>query len=152
MGKITGFMDYSRWDVSEREPAQRVRNWEEFHLPLAEEAREEQGARCMNCGVPFCQAGIEDYPVPFGLRNIGVKSAHVFHLCFVLIGRCKNQVHRPQENQSHKRVNQHLLSLLYLSRCQFLFFLYLFFRFFLPVRFRCGNFIFHFFFFHCLTD
>ena len=43
MGKITGFMDYSRRDVSEREPAQRVRDWEEFHLPLAEEAREEQG-------------------------------------------------------------------------------------------------------------
>ena len=31
MGKITGFMDYSRRDVSEREPAQRVRDWEEFH-------------------------------------------------------------------------------------------------------------------------
>lgn len=72
MGKITGFMDYSRRDVSEREPAQRVRDWEEFHLPLAEEAREEQGARCMNCGVPFCQAGIEWEDAPFGcpLHNL----------------------------------------------------------------------------------
>ena len=72
MGKITGFMDYSRRDVAEREPAQRVRDWEEFHLPLAEDLREKQGARCMNCGVPFCQAGIIWEGAPFGcpLHNL----------------------------------------------------------------------------------
>lgn len=55
-----------------REASERVRDWEEFHLPLAEQDRLEQGARCMNCGVPFCQAGIIWEGAPFGcpLHNL----------------------------------------------------------------------------------
>ncbi len=58
MGKPTGFMEYSRRDAPLRDPAERLEDWEEFHLSLPETDRAEQGARCMNCGVPFCQAGI----------------------------------------------------------------------------------------------
>ena len=72
MGKITGFMDYCRCDTPLREAAERVGDWEEFHLPIPQAAREEQGARCMNCGVPFCQAGIIWEGAPFGcpLHNL----------------------------------------------------------------------------------
>ena len=58
MGKPTGFLEYTRREDGRRPAAERVRDWEEFHLPLPEEIRRQQGARCMNCGVPFCQAGM----------------------------------------------------------------------------------------------
>lgn len=58
MGKPTGFLEYTREDTAVRDPAERVGDWEEFHLPLSDVAREQQGARCMNCGVPFCQTGM----------------------------------------------------------------------------------------------
>lgn len=58
MGKPTGFMEYTRKDTPVRPPEERVRDWEPFHLPLPDQVREEQGGRCMNCGVPFCQSGM----------------------------------------------------------------------------------------------
>ena len=58
MGKTTGFLDYGRQEVSSRPPEERVRDWEPFHIPLKRPDRREQGGRCMNCGVPYCQAGI----------------------------------------------------------------------------------------------
>lgn len=58
MGKPTGFLEYVRAEDPCRDPAQRVQDWEEFHLPLSDEDRRRQGARCMNCGVPYCQAGM----------------------------------------------------------------------------------------------
>ena len=72
MGKPTGFMEYRRESAPLRAAAERVRDWEEFHLPLPEGAREAQGARCMNCGVPFCQAGMMWEGAPFGcpLHNL----------------------------------------------------------------------------------
>ena len=72
MGKPTGFMEYSRQDVPLRDAAARIQDWEEFHLSVPVTVREEQGARCMNCGVPFCQAGIEWEGAPFGcpLHNL----------------------------------------------------------------------------------
>ena len=57
MGKTTGFLDYTRTETPCRPPLERVRDWEEFHLPLPEAERVRQGGRCMNCGVPFCQSG-----------------------------------------------------------------------------------------------
>ena len=61
MGKPTGFLEYTRREDGRRPAAERVRDWDEFHLPLPEEIRRQQGARCMNCGVvlperhlPFC--------------------------------------------------------------------------------------------------
>ena len=57
MGKATGFLDYERKDSMAVQPTERIKNFNEFHSPLAEEQRREQGARCMDCGVPFCQNG-----------------------------------------------------------------------------------------------
>ncbi|MBR1566855.1 MAG: glutamate synthase subunit beta [Oscillospiraceae bacterium] len=59
MGKPTGFLEYARRANPVRPPLERVKDWEEFHLPCPEEQRRQQGARCMNCGVPFCQAGVQ---------------------------------------------------------------------------------------------
>ena len=57
MGDIKGFMKYDRQDYQKDEIARRTKNFKEFtHLPAAKELRE-QGARCMDCGVPFCQSG-----------------------------------------------------------------------------------------------
>lgn len=58
MGKPTGFLDYERQDAEAVEPLQRIKNFNEFHTPLTMEEQEEQGARCMACGVPFCQSGM----------------------------------------------------------------------------------------------
>jgi glutamate synthase (NADPH/NADH) small chain len=57
MGKPTGFMEYEREVPGDREPRERVRDWEEFHLHLAPQAQTNQGARCMDCGIPFCHTG-----------------------------------------------------------------------------------------------
>ena len=59
MGKPTGFLDYERKAKSSIDPLERIKNFDEFHPPLAPEERREQAARCMNCGVPFCQSGIQ---------------------------------------------------------------------------------------------
>lgn len=57
MGKPTGFMDYKRQDKIAEAPESRIRHFQEFHTPLSKEEQELQGARCMACGVPFCQSG-----------------------------------------------------------------------------------------------
>jgi glutamate synthase (NADPH/NADH) small chain len=58
MGKPTGFLEYTRQLPEERSPAERVRDWDEFHLHFSEKKLQVQGARCMDCGVPFCHTGI----------------------------------------------------------------------------------------------
>ena len=57
MGKPTGFKEYPRQTSRERDPAARVRDWNEFaeKMPVAE--LRNQGARCMDCGIPFCHTG-----------------------------------------------------------------------------------------------
>ena len=57
MGKATGFMEYDRQDKVAEAPKERLKHYHEFHTPLSKEEQERQGARCMSCGVPFCQAG-----------------------------------------------------------------------------------------------
>jgi len=57
MGKPTGFMEFSRELPPELAPLQRIRNWDEFHLPFDEPKLRSQGARCMDCGTPFCHTG-----------------------------------------------------------------------------------------------
>ena len=56
MGKATGFLDYERQDKKAEAPKERISHFREFHKPLTEEEQKKQGARCMDCGVPFCQA------------------------------------------------------------------------------------------------
>lgn len=58
MGKPTGFMEYTRQTSTELPPETRTQNFNEFHLPLQREEQQRQGARCMDCGVPFCQSGM----------------------------------------------------------------------------------------------
>ncbi len=57
MGKPTGFIDFKREIPADRAPLERVRDWSEFHLHMPEPALKTQGARCMDCGVPFCHTG-----------------------------------------------------------------------------------------------
>ena len=58
MGKPTGFLEYERKNNQAVEPLERIKNFNEFHPPMREKDRREQAARCMNCGVPFCQSGM----------------------------------------------------------------------------------------------
>lgn len=58
MGKPTGFMDYERKNGKVIPPEQRIKNFNEFHIPLARNQQRTQGARCMECGIPFCQSGM----------------------------------------------------------------------------------------------
>ncbi len=58
MGKTTGFMDYARKTSTDVAPLERLENFNEFHIWLSREQQQTQAARCMDCGVPFCQAGM----------------------------------------------------------------------------------------------
>jgi glutamate synthase (NADPH/NADH) small chain len=57
MGKVTGFLELQREQPLRRDPAERVHDWLEIYNPFPEEKQREQGARCMDCGVPFCHTG-----------------------------------------------------------------------------------------------
>jgi len=57
MGKPTGFIEYLREAPSELPPSDRIKNWDEFHLHMPDEKLRNQGARCMDCGTPFCHTG-----------------------------------------------------------------------------------------------
>ena len=57
MGKITGFLEFERQDPSKRPSAERVRDYREFELPSVQDELVKQGARCMDCGIPFCNTG-----------------------------------------------------------------------------------------------
>lgn len=58
MGKATGFLEYKRQENIDRAPLERLSDYGEFHFPLRGQERRQQGARCMNCGVPMCQSAI----------------------------------------------------------------------------------------------
>lgn len=57
MGKPTGFIEFERELPSDRDPLERVKDWKEIHLHLPEDRLKKQGARCMDCGIPFCHSG-----------------------------------------------------------------------------------------------
>jgi glutamate synthase (NADPH/NADH) small chain len=58
MGKITGFMEYKRVYCGKRPVMERIRDWEEFRIIQDPDVLKTQGARCMNCGIPFCHGGV----------------------------------------------------------------------------------------------
>lgn len=58
MGKPTGFLEYERKNLMETAPEERIQNYADFHTGISDADRQKQGARCMDCGVPFCQAGV----------------------------------------------------------------------------------------------
>lgn len=57
MGKITGFLEYERTDEAYIKVERRLKNYKEFTIPLEDQKMKEQGARCMDCGIPFCHSG-----------------------------------------------------------------------------------------------
>ncbi len=57
MGKPTGFLEFKRDTGADRSPAERVKDWNEFHLHREDQELQTQGARCMDCGTPFCHTG-----------------------------------------------------------------------------------------------
>ncbi|MBI4192312.1 MAG: glutamate synthase subunit beta [Betaproteobacteria bacterium] len=57
MGKVTGFLEYQRLEEAHEAPAQRKKHFREFFRPLTDEQAGIQGARCMDCGIPFCMSG-----------------------------------------------------------------------------------------------
>ncbi|MGG3738908.1 glutamate synthase subunit beta [Aeribacillus pallidus] len=59
MGKTTGFMEYMREEEVKRHPLSRLDDWNEYTSPFSEETLARQGARCMDCGTPFCHMGME---------------------------------------------------------------------------------------------
>ncbi len=61
MGKPTGFMEIARQTSTELPPEERIQNFNEFHIPLPQDEQQAQGARCMDCGVPFCQSWHDDW-------------------------------------------------------------------------------------------
>ena len=67
MGKITGFMDYTRKTSTDVPPLERIENFNEFHVWLSREEQQTQAARCMDCGVPFCQDRHDDRRHGIGL-------------------------------------------------------------------------------------
>nr|HPJ22781.1 glutamate synthase subunit beta [Clostridia bacterium] len=81
MGKPTGFMEYKREELPYRDPLERIKDWNEFSVPLPECARMEQAARCMDCGTPFCQSGmvIEGLPSGCPLNNLIPEWNHLIY-------------------------------------------------------------------------
>jgi len=59
VGKPTGFMEYKREKVKEQPALERISNWKEYTTRLSDESLQTQGARCMDCGTPFCHMGVE---------------------------------------------------------------------------------------------
>ncbi len=57
MGKVTGFLEIGREQATRRKADERIKDWFEIYEPFPEEKQREQGARCMDCGVPFCHTG-----------------------------------------------------------------------------------------------
>jgi len=57
MGKVTGFLEIQREQPTRRKADERIQDWFEIYEPFPEEKQREQGARCMDCGVPFCHTG-----------------------------------------------------------------------------------------------
>jgi glutamate synthase (NADPH) small chain len=57
MGKVTGFLELQREQPTRRKADERIKDWFEIYEPFPEAKQREQGARCMDCGVPFCHTG-----------------------------------------------------------------------------------------------
>ena len=57
MGKVTGFMEFERLSEHYEEPQKRVKHYKEFVMTLSDDEAKNQGARCMDCGIPFCNNG-----------------------------------------------------------------------------------------------
>ena len=66
MGKPTGFMEFKRENKKELSIIERIKNFDDFHIPFDLKKQREQASRCMNCGIPFCQSAMK-----VNGRNVG---------------------------------------------------------------------------------
>ena len=94
MGKPTGFLEYERENTQAALPKARVKHFNEFHEPLSMEERRQQGARCMDCGVPFCQSGM--------VLNGMVSGCPLNNL----VPEWNDLIYTNNWNQAYKRLNQ----------------------------------------------
>lgn len=94
MGKVTGFLEYARVNPEKRSEEERITDWDELRLPQDPEAVSIQGARCMNCGIPFCQGGV--------LLN-GMAAGCPLHN---LIPEWNELVYRGQWQEAYKRLTR----------------------------------------------
>ncbi|SES30979.1 glutamate synthase subunit beta [Salisediminibacterium halotolerans] len=94
MGKVTGFMEYKRQSQHTRDPGERIKDWDDYTIPLTEEEVQEQGARCMDCGVPTCHTGME-------IEN-GTSGCPVYHL----IPEWNDLVYRGQWREALKKEHE----------------------------------------------
>ena len=69
MGKITGFLEFERQERDYEPVAERIKHWREFVLPLPEADVRKQGARCMDCGIPFCHGTVTTTGAPSGCTS-----------------------------------------------------------------------------------
>ena len=71
MGKATGFMEFERLEEAYEPPRERVKHWREFIARLTDEQAKIQGARCMDCGTPFCMSGCPvNNIIPFSMKSV----------------------------------------------------------------------------------
>ncbi|MBQ9066092.1 MAG: glutamate synthase subunit beta [Clostridia bacterium] len=94
MGKATGFLEYDRVVNPSVAPDTRIQNFNEFHPSLSRQERREQGARCMNCGIPFCQSA-----VAFG-KGPGISGCPLHNL----IPEWNDEVYKDQWSFAAKRL------------------------------------------------
>ena len=94
MGKITGFLDYTRVDGPVTGEEKRIKNYNEFHNLLPIEEQKKQASRCMDCGVPFCQAG---------MMISGMTSGCPLHN---LVPEVNDLVYRGDLNQAYRRLSK----------------------------------------------
>lgn len=94
MGKATGFLEYDRIDPKKRPPAERIADYNEVRLPQDREVIRIQGARCMDCGVPFCHGGV--------LLNGAASGCPVRNL----IPEWNELVYRGQWQEAYKRLSR----------------------------------------------
>lgn len=92
MGKATGFLEYERVNSKKRLPDERIKDWNEIRLPQSPKVLKTQGARCMDCGVPFCNGGV--------LLN-GIAAGCPVHN---LIPEWNELVHNGQWQEAYKRL------------------------------------------------
>ena len=93
MGKTTGFLEYTRKDGSVRSEELRIKDFYEFHDRLKLPAQQKQAARCMDCGIPFCQAGV---------MIAGMMSGCPLHN---LIPEINDLVYRGQMEEAYRRLS-----------------------------------------------
>ena len=123
MGKATGFLDYERKDNGDIPPAERIKNFNEFHTPLDEAERKKQAARCMDCGVPMCQSAICLKGVVTGWGVTGITSlvgSTAAGALLALLSRLDRKVNTTAAMRMNTMINKTAVNLPFIAGRSFL--------------------------------